>query len=147
VGRTFHFECPHCQYQAHVSGGADAGLNCAIQTIICLDCHRLYDVFTRLRLREDKEGPLPPETGTKATRLWPSNSPAIPPLYLMENSWNDFSPDRRSTIAPRKWHWTSIKPACPVATSHRVEVWREPGRCPRCGNFLEKNVFPFRLWE
>ncbi len=52
MGRTFQFECPQCQFPARVAGGADAGINCAVQTIVCHDCRRLFDVFTRLRLRE-----------------------------------------------------------------------------------------------
>ena len=58
MGRTYHFDCPRCQYQARVAGSADAGVNCAVQTIVCLDCRQLFDVFTRLRLRDgDDESP------------------------------------------------------------------------------------------
>ncbi len=35
MGRTFHYHCTQCQYHADISGGADSGLNCEVQTIIC----------------------------------------------------------------------------------------------------------------
>jgi hypothetical protein len=34
-----------------------------------------------------------------------------------------------------------------VEGKHQIESWRDPGRCPRCGNFMEKMGLPFRLWE
>ncbi|MGA3268978.1 MAG: hypothetical protein ABSE16_19435 [Verrucomicrobiota bacterium] len=144
MGRTFRFECPQCQYWAHISGGADTGMHCAVQTIICLDCHRLYDVLTRMhvRVRGAKDEPAARPARTGLLRDVP-----IPPLYLMENSWNNFTPGQRPTAVARPWSWISLKPVCPVARFHRIDPWREPGRCPRCGTFMEKNVFPYRLWE
>src|SRR5260221_7229367 len=49
MGRTFHFQCTQCQYHATISGGADSGLNCDVQTILCRECRALFDVFTRVR--------------------------------------------------------------------------------------------------
>ena len=147
MGRTFHFDCPHCQYRARVSGGADAGLNCAVQTIICLDCRQLFDVFTRLRLCGDKDEPPPTNTGAKSRRNLLFNDITIPPFWLMENSWSTFSPERRPPAPTRQWHWANLKPACPVAGFHRIKNWNAPGRCPRCGNYLEKNGLPYRLWD
>ncbi|MGA9450369.1 MAG: hypothetical protein WBW41_03385 [Verrucomicrobiia bacterium] len=147
MGRTYHFDCPYCHYQARVSGGADTGLNCAVQTIVCLDCRQLFDVFTRLRQREGDEKPPSAEVKTKPRRGLLSNVVLIPPLRLMENVWSVFSPGRRSSAPPRQWRWENVKPVCPVAGFHRIKIWNAPGRCPRCGNYLEKNGFPFRLWD
>jgi hypothetical protein len=147
MGRTFHFDCPRCHYQARVSGGADSGVNCAVQTIVCLDCCQLFDVFTRLRLRVDKDEPTPPAVRAKSSRYLLANALVIPPLWLMENPWSVFSPKRRPSAPRKRWHWKDMKPVCPVADAHRIKIWNAPDRCPRCGNYLEKNGFPYRLWD
>ena len=61
--------------------------------------------------------------------------PEIPPVILHDGSKS------------RHLVWQKFKPACPVDTKHFVEPWKDPGRCPRCGNFMEKNGLPFRLWD
>src|ERR1039457_2321081 len=91
MGRTFQFECPQCQYQARVAGGADSGVNCAVQTIVCLDCRRLFDVFTRLRLREAEEEPVPAGVKTKSSRKLLPTGAVIPPFRLVENPWSVFA--------------------------------------------------------
>jgi hypothetical protein len=147
MGRTFQFECPQCQYQARVGGGADAGINCAVQTIVCLDCRRLFDVFTRFRLREGEEEPAPAEVKTRSSRNLLPAGVNIPPFWLVKNPWSVFAPGRRSSDPPKQQHWAAVKPVCPVAASHQIKIWNAPGRCPRCGNYLEKNGLPYRLWE
>jgi hypothetical protein len=147
MGRTFHFDCPYCHYQARVSGGAETGLNCAVQTIICLDCRQLFDVFTRLRLRADKAKPPPANSRAKSGRNLLPAGVIIPPLWLVENVWSVFSPKRRPKGPRKKWRWENVKPVCPVAETHRIKIWKAPGRCPRCGNILEKNLFPYRWWD
>lgn len=145
MGRTFQFECPQCQYRATVSGGADHGVNCAVQTIVCHDCHRLFDVLTRLRQRADEVEPPPVPPKSVRTRL-PAGA-TIPPVRLMENQRGDFSSKPDESVATSIWRWIELKPVCPVANFHRIEFWNVPGRCPRCGNYLEKNAFPYRLWD
>ena len=126
MGRTYEFECPHCFYRAKVSGGADSGVHCEVQTVVCRDCRELMDVFTKVRRRE----------GAPKTIKFPGFfRPEIPPAILSGG-----------TAGPR-WVWEKCKPACPVEPKHQVEVWKNPGRCPRCGTFLEKNGLPFRLWD
>jgi hypothetical protein len=147
MGRTFYFDCPHCQYQAHVSGGADTGINCAVQTVVCLDCRQLFDVFTRLRRRVDKDKPSPASVPARSSRSLLSAVIIIPPLWLVENAWSVFSPQLRPQAPRRQWRWEEVKLVCPVTDSHRVKIWNAPGRCPRCGNYLEKNGFPYRLWD
>ena len=147
MGRTYHFDCPYCHYQARVSGGADAGVNCAVQTIVCLDCRQLFDVFIRLRKRADNDAPVPASVPAKSGRKLLPTGIIIPPLRLLENVWSVFSPKRHPQGPVTQWRWENVKPVCPVAGFHRVKTWNAPGRCPRCGNYLEKNGFPFRLWE
>jgi hypothetical protein len=116
-------------------------LNCSIQTIFCHDCHELFDIFIRIRKRENAE-PVSPKSPSRLLRAQSS----IPPAMLIENPWPEFEPARPRKPA-RKTFWEDVKPKCPVSTIHRVEIWHDPGRCPRCGNYLEKNVYPYRLWE
>jgi len=147
MGRTFQFECPHCRYQARVSGGADAGVNCSIQTIYCRDCRELFDIFIRIRKKVSSPEPAPAPGRSSAPRrqllLVRSD---IPPTMLMEEPWPDFQPNHpRHPLPPV--HWEEIKPACPVGKTHQVQPWNDPGRCPRCGNFMEKNSFAWRRWE
>jgi hypothetical protein len=132
VGRTYLFECPLCQYRAKVSGGADSGLHCQIQTVVCRECRQLFDVFTRQRRRADV---------ADVIKFPGFYRPEIPPVILGDSSVNP----RRDP--PRRLVWREFALACPVEPAHFVEPWTDPGRCPRCGNFLEKNGLPFRLWD
>lgn len=132
MGRIYIFECPLCQYRAKVSGGADSGLHCEIQTVVCRDCRELFDVFTRVRRRAD---------AVETVKFPAFFRPEIPPVILAGGSANS------KRAQPRLLVWRSFKPACPVEPKHFVESWNNPGRCPRCGSFLEKNGLPFRLWD
>jgi hypothetical protein len=132
MGRTYIFECPQCQYRAKISGGADSGLHCEIQTVVCHACRELFDVFTRQRRHAD---------ALDVIRFPGFYRPEIPPVILGESS---FKPKRER---PRALIWRDFALACPVEKTHFVEPWNSPGRCPRCGNFLEKNGLPFRLWD
>jgi hypothetical protein len=146
MGRTYHFECPQCHYQACVSGGAEQGVNCSVQTVACKNCRELYDVFTRIRKKEfaAETGPKP---GSKSNRILQSNEILIPPLMLVEHTLRQFQPANRSKVSAIPSHWENVKLACPVAKSHRVQPWNDPDRCPRCGNYMEKNGFPYRIWD
>ena len=126
MGRTHHFECPFCQYRAQVSGGADSGVHCEVQTVVCRDCRELRDVFTKLRRRDEAE---------QKIKFPGFFRPEIPPVILHDVS------------AGRRLIWQKFRLACPVDARHFVEPWKEPGRCPRCGNYLEKNGLPFRFWD
>jgi hypothetical protein len=132
VGKTYFYECPQCQYQAKISGGADSGIHCEIQTVVCRDCRELYDVFRRRRQRAD---------AVKLIRFPGFYRPDIPPVILGESSINPSS----QALAPLIWVDSDLK--CPIMPDHFVEPWNEPGRCPKCGNFMERNGFPFRAWD
>ena len=126
MGRTYHFECSHCHYRADVSGGADSGLHCEVQTVVCRECRELRDVFTKVRRRAEAELP------AKFPGFF---RPEIPPVILRDGS------------AALQLVWHQCRPACPVQPEHFVAAWKDPGRCPRCGNFMEKNGAPFRRWD
>ncbi len=134
MGRTFHFECPVCQYRARLSGGFDSGLHCEVQTMVCRECRELFDALLKVRTRRR-------ETLEIATRRLPAKEADIPPVVLRQGSFQPLE------IAVAPLEWKQFKLACPTNPRHRVEEWKEPGRCPRCGNFMEKSGIPFRLWE
>ena len=46
MGTSFEFRCPACGYEASVSGGADYGMACATQTVLCRACEEVLDVVT-----------------------------------------------------------------------------------------------------
>lgn len=126
MGRTYQFECPYCQYRAKVSGGADGGLHCEVQTVVCRDCRELLDVFTKLRRLAG------PEPRIKFPGFF---RPEVPPAVLHDAS------------GKRRLIWEKFTPACPVSAQHTVEPWNYPGRCPRCGNSMDKNGIPYRYWD
>jgi ribosomal protein S27AE len=122
MGRTHLFECSKCGYQARVAGGAAEGEHFAVQTIACADCRALHDAVTRLK-----------------ASFWSREKPssAAPKFAVVLNR-----------LPPRGARpWLKFKPACPVFPWHRVRLWKQPDKCPRCGNFLEANAVPFRLWD
>jgi hypothetical protein len=133
VGKTYIFECPQCQYRVKISGGADSGRHCEIQTVICRDCRELHDVFTRQRRRAD---------AVDLVKFPGFYRPEIPPVILTETS--SINPSARP---PVRLVWRECELACPVNADHFVEPWKDPGRCPRCGNFMERNGLPFRIWD
>ena len=126
VGKAYHFECPQCHYRAKVSGGVDSGIHCEVQTLVCRDCRELMDVFTKVQRREG---------ATEKIKFPGFFRPEIPPVIL-----RDGSPANRLV-------WQKFPLACPVAPKHQVEAWQDLGRCPRCGNFMEKNGFPTKIWD
>ena len=134
MGRTFQFECPWCQYRAKLSGGADSGTHCEVQTIVCRDCRQLYDVPTRVRRRE-------PKKAVASAKRFRDLIPEIPPVVLQNGSFHPLNHPLPPLV------WEQFKLACPANPRHGVDKWKDPGRCPRCGNFMEKIGWPFRLWD
>ena len=135
MGRSYLFECSKCGYQASVSGGTDTGFEVCVQTTACRDCRTLFDSVVGLRV---------PDTGLKnftdfqQARLRKAEQ-ATPPSF--EEALNRLPP------GAGKFKWMPFKLRCLVSPLHRVRAWNEPGKCPRCGNFMEKNALPFRYWD
>jgi len=126
MGRTYYFECSYCHYRAKISGGTDSGVHCEVQTIVCRDCRELLDVFTKVRRR----------AGAREAIKFPGFfRPEIPPVILRDGK------------SGARLVWQEFILACPVVSKHAVEAWNDPGRCPRCGNFMEKAGLPVRLWD
>jgi hypothetical protein len=122
MGRTYSFECSKCGYHVHVAGGVDEGEHFAVQTIACADCKALHDAVTRF-----KASPRQRENPSKTAPKFAAVFNRLPPR------------DAR--------HWLKFKPACPVWPLHRIRAWKQPGKCPKCGTFLEQSAIPFRMWD
>ena len=116
-------------------------MNCAIQTIVCHNCRELYDAFTRVRKRAPNFA-----ESKRLKKLFPGHI-TIPPMLLIQQVNREYSAEPRPRTPPPAMVWEKVKPTCPVSTLHDIEPWKDPGRCPRCGNFMEKNGYPFRLWD
>jgi len=141
MGRSYWFECMKCGYRAAVSGRADRGLHCFVQTIICQDCRQLYDAVTRIRVPE-------PITAKSGSNRRTTNPPGRLPASLAAGGPPTLQAtlNRLSHLGSRL-RWVQFKPQCPVSRLHRIQSWEAPGKCPRCGLHLEKNVLPYRLWD
>ncbi len=139
MGRTYLFECARCGYRAEVAGGAERGFHLAVQTIQCLACRELLDAVTELKV------PATSAANFARWKLGPSQldavtAPATPPTFPA-------ALNRLVLAGERRFCWVRFKAACPVSPFHRVREWQQPGRCPRCGIFLEGTAVPFKLWD
>jgi hypothetical protein len=121
MGRTYLFECSGCGYRARVSGGADRSERMAVQTILCADCRELYDAVVEFKVSRQKE-----------------NHPKTAPRFSVLLN-------RLPPRGARKW--IKLKLACPVSPLHRVRMWNQPDKCPKCGVYLELDGKPFRIWD
>jgi hypothetical protein len=86
-----------------------------------VDCKELYDAVLEFKPSSRKE--IDPQTAPKFSALLNR----LPPRGL-----------RR---------WVKLKPACPRSPRHRIRLWKQPDKCPKCGVFLDPGVMPFRLWD
>ena len=122
MGRTYSFECSKCGYRARVAGGVDEGEHFAVQTIACADCKALHDAVTRFKASPRQKG----------------NSPQSVPQYAVV----------LNRLPPRgARQWLKFKPVCPVLSWHRIRLWKQPDKCPKCGTFMERDGIPFRVWD
>ena len=144
MGRSYWFECSKCGYRVKVSGRADRGLHVFVQTIHCRDCKELLDAVTRIRMPDQVPGPVRARFSAGglawfklAGRNWATDGP--PSLQTVLG--------RLSYIGFTRFKWLDFEPQCPVSPRHSVQSWSEPGKCPKCGVFLEKSAVPYRIWD
>lgn len=142
MGRSFWFECPKCAYRAKVSGGEDSGADVQVQTIICSDCRALHDAVTRLRVPD--ASPLSSwrlNFGRfRSLFLAPARETSVPPTFAAATNRLPYQDGPRLK-------WLHYRLQCPVSSIHRVTSWNDPGKCPKCGVYLEKSALPYRIWE
>ena len=136
MGKSFWFECGRCGYRAKVAGRADEGLHLAVQTILCEDCKELYDAVTRLRVmdgsRPEAHNSLDPASLEPRAKRPPSFHWALNRLRYTSQKISD---------------WLKFPLRCPVSHVHKVRVWNDPDKCPRCGVHLEKAALAYRIWD
>ena len=104
-----------------VIGRADRGRHVVVQTILCADCKELYDAVIVFKPSAHRE--FHPKTTPKFAALLNR----LPPRGVR--------------------HWIKWKPVCPVSSCHRIRLWKQPDKCPKCGTFLEPGAIPFRRWD
>ena len=138
MSRSYLFECAKCGYRVTVAGGRAEGSHLVAQTIHCLDCRELYDAVTELKvpataasLARWKLKPTPFDTG-------PSDEK--PPKF-------DTALNQLVVGSGKRFRWVKFKLACPVSARHRIRTWKQPGKCPQCGVFLEGGGTPFKVWD
>jgi len=142
MGRTFIFECPKCQYRAHVSGGSDSGFRFSVQTILCQTCKELHDAVVRLRvpvlspLQQSTRWGFPGKLAGRKRVEAPKHPP--PFQQLLNQLWPP---------GVRQSRWIQYPLVCPRGSWHTVRAWNNPDQCPRCGVLMEQTVLPYRLWE
>lgn len=139
MGRTYLFECAKCGYHAKVAGGAERGQQLRVQTIHCLDCRELRDVVTALR-RPDSEARNPPQWKLKPTAFEPLTANEPPPALATALNFLAVRPGQA-------FRWVQYRLECPTAAWHRIRPWKQPGKCPKCGVFLDGSATPFTAWD
>ena len=138
MGKTYIFDCPRCGYRAKVSGGVDDGFGRIIQTIECCDCRQLHDVPIRVRATDAEVRAQKNTLGKKPfTTIAGGGDPTL--FSVMA--------DKMLIAGLTQTKWSVLKPVCPVSRLHRTRPWKEPGKCPRCGVFLERTLLPYRIWD
>ncbi len=141
MGRSYWFECAKCCYRVVVSGCADRGRDFFVDTILCRDCKRLYDVVIRFRFPDPRTLDGKTVAGNSLAKVLAARQRlAEPPTFQA-------ALNRLPYTGVRRFRWVDFKPRCPVAGLHRVQIWHEPGKCPRCGVYLERNALPYRIWD
>ncbi len=138
MGRTYRFECSKCGYRVAVAGGAARGPHLAVQTIHCLECRELYDAVIELKVPASPQNL--PRWKLKPTPFDTGPSDEKPPTFAAALN--------RLTVGRGKRHrWDTFKLMCPVAARHRIRIWKQPGKCPKCGVFLDGGGTPFKVWD
>lgn len=143
MGRTYQFECPKCEYRARVSGGPDRGVQVVVQTIHCQDCKALYDAVIAVKTPVAPEPEPQPEP--KPAEQKPDAKP-VPPKPVRAPTFAS-AVNRLPPIPLKRTEWKKFPLMCPISSLHRIKDWKQPGRCPRCGVYLEPGSLPFRLWD
>ena len=143
MGRSYWFQCPRCGYNAKVCGRADRGLNFFVQTITCHECRALYDAVVRLKVPDERR-----LLGNRLDKNALKRSPLNGAGYAQR-----VAPNMQSVMMTlaytgvKRFKWLDFRLLCPVSPRHEIETWNDPGKCPKCGIFLEKSVIPFKVWD
>lgn len=136
MGKSYWFECGRCGYRAKVAGRADEGLHLSVQTILCQDCREIYDAVTRLRVLDGSQ----PAAHDSLAAVSLEKEVKRPPSF-------QWALNRLRYTGQKISEWLKFPLRCPVSPVHKVRVWNDPDKCPRCGVYLEKAALAYRLWD
>jgi hypothetical protein len=104
---------------------------------VCLECKELHDAVTELKV-----------PATNALSSWKlKSSGGTSPKVSAKPPTFQAALNRLMFPGVKRFRWLRFKAACPAAAQHRVKEWQQPGKCPKCGYFLEGNAVPFRRWD
>src|SRR5258705_376436 len=131
MGRSYWFECSKCGYRAQVSGGPDRGFNFYLQTVSCVNCKRLFDAVTKVRVADTRGSGPRSAVSIWNNRMKLSLDPVSPPAF--QSLLNRLPPK-----GVKHFRWLLYSLQCPVSSSHKVETWNAPNTCPRCVSYLER---------
>jgi hypothetical protein len=138
MGKSYWFECGKCGYRTKVAGRADEGLHLSVQTILCQDCKELYDAVTQLRILNGTQPVLHAALRTTSISISPGSKP--PPSF-------EWALNRLRYTGEKFSDWIKFPLQCPVSRLHKIRIWKDPDKCPRCGVYLEKSALAYRIWD
>jgi hypothetical protein len=118
--RIFIFECEKCGYSVRSAGGLTEGLDLSAQTIVCEECKQLQDAVIAFKV----------DAGSGGLKSAPAFADVMNQL---------------SITGPTRWE--HFEAACSVDPRHRIREWKQPGKCPRCGVFIEPSPIPISQWD
>jgi len=147
MGRCYAYTCSKCEYTAKVSGAEDRGMDVFTRTIHCLDCRDLFDVVSHARQTRPAGLSKTLKTPAVQRRLWAGVTwPAHATCSEVVQRVGVRRPDHELPAASLT-RWVTFRLVCPHGAHHRIERWSDPGRCPKCGTYLDRTLVPYRIWE
>jgi hypothetical protein len=138
MGKSYWFECGRCGYRAKVAGRAEEGLHLSVQTILCQDCRELYDAVTRLRMLDG--GRLGAHDSLEGALIMEATQQKRAPSF-------QWALNRLRYTGEKISDWLKFPLRCPVSSIHKIRVWNDPDKCPRCGVYLERAALAYRIWD
>lgn len=149
MGRTYLYECVRCGYRAKAAGKEDRGQEFFVQSIVCTDCKEVYDAVVRVKMPQALRSSISIPPGIAARRGRRAGTARVATRNAAGRSAPKFEAmiNRLPLLGAQRYRWVRFAPACPVSAFHRVAPWSDPGRCPRCGVYLERSALPFKIWD
>lgn len=151
MAKIYRFDCDKCGYIARVAGDTQEGINVIISTIECLDCRRLYDVVTHATTEQKLRFPNQPGLGVAFKGFENRVGNGFRERRPSSRLCNTQSPGPGESLyyaRPKpNSQWQHYPLQCPASKYHRIRRWKEPGRCPKCKNYLQRSPVAFRFWE
>lgn len=154
MGRAYRYDCDRCGYRVDICGGSIEVADFHMNTIHCVECRALYDVLSAIELpRPISDRAFAPPTSrflNITDERWGAieNRLGLRTCTLVRKKELRFSVKANTPLAKRLTQtWYTLKIECPRNEHHRIKHWKEPGRCPRCFDYLQRGALPYREWD